>query len=215
MSSAVEKSGAASGDQKFVDFDEFVDYQLRKTRTEIKQTDVLTGLVGVAVVVLGYLLAFVLLDQWVIEGGFSPAVRMLMLAVLVLGVGAWMVRRLVWPYFHHVTELYAARELEQSDPGLKSTLLTLVDLRRAGRPIPHQLKTAMEKRGGRQPLGNGSRARRRSPGPDAALVRAAGTRRGNVRVCRLLAQEHVGIDLAGAASGRRRRCRDPHSDRRH
>ncbi|QDU36940.1 hypothetical protein Mal4_12410 [Maioricimonas rarisocia] len=146
MSSTVEKSGAAGGDQKFVDFDEFVDYQLRKTRTEIKQTDVLTGLVGIAVVVLGYLLTFVLLDQWVIAGGFSPRVRTLMLAALVLAVGAWMVRRLIWPYFHRVTELYAARELEQSDPGLKSTLLTLVDLRRAGRPVPNQLKTAMEKR---------------------------------------------------------------------
>ncbi|MFG0333985.1 MAG: hypothetical protein ACF8TS_11535, partial [Maioricimonas sp. JB049] len=146
MSSAVEKSGAASGDQKFVDFDEFVEYQLRKTRTEIKQTDVLTGLVGMAVVVLGYLLVFVLLDQWVIAGGFSPRVRILMLSALVLAVGVWMVRRLIWPYFHRVTELYAARELEQSDPGLKSTLLTLVDLQRAGRPVPKQLKSAMEKR---------------------------------------------------------------------
>ena len=48
---------------QYVEFDEFVDYHLAKTRSNIKLTDVLTAIVGIAVLVVAYLLVFTLLDH--------------------------------------------------------------------------------------------------------------------------------------------------------
>lgn len=131
---------------QYADFDEYVDYQLKKTRANIKATDILTALVSVLTVVLGYLLAFVVFDQWIIPGGFGDATRLLMLAAAVLAVIAWLVWKVVTPFFKSVTALFAARTIESSEPTLQSNLLNLIDLRRAAHPVPPSVLTAMEKR---------------------------------------------------------------------
>lgn len=132
--------------KKYVDFDEFIDFQLQKTRSNIKATDILTALAGVAVLFLAYLLAFVLLDHWVIPGGFGAVGRWVMLGGLVAATGAWLVWKVAVPYLRSVTRLYAARAIEITEPELKSSLLNLIDLERAGRPVPEHIRTAIEKR---------------------------------------------------------------------
>lgn len=134
------------GSQKYVDFDEFIDFQVNKTRAGIRHTDLLTALVTVALVVLTYLLGFVLLDQWVVPGGFGYWPRMLMLGALAVFVVGWIGWKVVYPYLQRVTSLYAAKQIETSQPELKSSLLTLVDLKRAGRSVPPHIVAAMEKR---------------------------------------------------------------------
>lgn len=67
-------------DQQYVDFDEYIDFHLAKTRTNIKYNDLFTTLVTMATLFLGYLLVFVVLDQWVIDGGFGYGPRVIMLA---------------------------------------------------------------------------------------------------------------------------------------
>ena len=47
--------------QEYVDFDEYIDIQLRKTGSTIKTTDVLTAVVGILTLVTLYLLVF---DYW-------------------------------------------------------------------------------------------------------------------------------------------------------
>ena len=59
----------------YVDYEEYVDFQLEKTRSSIKLTDIFTTLTALAVAVIGYLLVFVILDQWVLDGGFGYASR--------------------------------------------------------------------------------------------------------------------------------------------
>ncbi len=134
------------GSQKYVDFDEFIDFQVNKTRAGIRHTDLLTALVTVALVVLTYLLAFVVLDQWVVPGGFGYWPRTLMLGALAGFVVGWIGWKVVYPYLQRVTALYAAKQIEFSQPELKSSLLTLVDLKRAGRRVPPHIVAAMEKR---------------------------------------------------------------------
>ena len=135
-----------AGSQQYVDFDEYVDYQLQRTREQIRWTDLLTALTGIAVAVLAYTLVFVLLDHWVIEGGFSVTARIAMLTLLVAGTTVWLARKVLVPATRRVNSLFAARTIEQSAPDLKDSLLNLIDLKRSGRPLPEGIGASLEKR---------------------------------------------------------------------
>src|SRR5258708_33841337 len=71
--------------QHYVDYEEYVDFQLEKTRSSIKLTDIFTTLTTLAVAVISYLLVFVLLDQWVLAGGFGYPPRVGPLGVSLAG----------------------------------------------------------------------------------------------------------------------------------
>ncbi|MCA9055569.1 MAG: hypothetical protein KDA75_17125, partial [Planctomycetaceae bacterium] len=86
------------------------------------------------------------LDQWVIPGGFGYATRIILLLTLLAALGGWIGWKVLWPVRRKVSALYAARELEQTQPELKSNLLTLVDLQRAGRPVAPVILNTMQKR---------------------------------------------------------------------
>ena len=130
---------------RYLDFDEYVDLKLQKTRSTIKTTDILVALAGVAAMFLGYLLVFVVLDQWVVSGGFSIGLRWLLLSTLLVMTAAWLGWKVGLPYLRTVNRLYAAREIEKADPQLKSNLLNLVDLRSSGRDVDPAILRALEK----------------------------------------------------------------------
>ena len=144
--SAIVDEHAPAGSKKYVNFDEYVDFQVNKTRSGIRLADLWQAVLTVFVILGGYLLLFVVADHWLIEGGFSFAPRLVMLLAVGTFLGGWIVSKIILPYWKRVTALYAARELEQSQPGLKSSLLTLVDLKRAQRNVSPQILSAMEKR---------------------------------------------------------------------
>ena len=130
----------------YVDFDEYVGLKLEKTRSTIRTTDLLTAAAGVVAMVLGYLLVFVLLDQWVVRDGFSSIWRWLLLSTLVISTISWLVWKIGIPSFQTVNSLFAAQEIEKADPGLKSNLLNLIDLKRTGRSINPAILKALERR---------------------------------------------------------------------
>ncbi|MDG2389789.1 MAG: hypothetical protein P8M30_10770 [Planctomycetaceae bacterium] len=131
---------------KYVEYDEFVDYQLEKTRSEIKWNDVLTTLAGIATLTLAYLFMFTMLDHWVIDGGFTRSARAIFLFSLVIVSAGWVLWKIVIPWWRKVHALFAARMIEEHVPGLKSNLINLIDLESAGhKPNPSILR-AMEKR---------------------------------------------------------------------
>ena len=142
MSSTVESPASSN----YVDYDEFVDYQLKKTRSEIKWTEILTTLAGIFALTLSYLFVFTILDHWVIEGGFSRGVRSICLLSLTTICVAWTVWKIVLPMWKEVHSLYAARMIEEHVPNLKSSLLNLIDLQRSGRETNPSIKSALEKR---------------------------------------------------------------------
>lgn len=132
--------------QNYAEFDEYISYQLQKTRSGIRLTDIFTALCGVAVLVVTYLLAFVIFDHWVITGGFSQSMRVVLLSVLGLATAVWLGWKVVWPYFQRVNALFAAKSLEQISPDLQSTLINYVDLRAAGREVAPEIIGSLEKR---------------------------------------------------------------------
>ena len=146
----VTSSKSATPDSGYVDFDEFIDYQLRKARGGIHQTDVLIGAVVLALVLLVYLLTFVVLDQWVFTGGFSPWMRTILVAVIGCFTVTWGAYRIFLPLMRRINIVYAARQIERAFPELKNTLLTWVELRNTGRTMPPEIRAAIERRAARE-----------------------------------------------------------------
>src|SRR5262249_5921659 len=130
----------------YVDYEEYVDFQLEKTRSSIKLTDIFTTLTTLAVVVISYLLVFVLLDQWVLEGGFGYTARVVLLGILLAGVLGTLGWRVIFPLLRRVHPLYAASVIESSDPKLKSNLVNFVDVRQSNMQSAPVVLKAMEKR---------------------------------------------------------------------
>ena len=131
---------------RYVEFDEFIDHQLEKARRGIKGTDVLAAIVGAAVLVVGYLVLFVIADHWLFADGVPQVLRFI-LPALVLGTAAgWLGWKVVWPYLRTVNALYAARMLENAEPGLGGTLFGLIDARGSGRAGTPEVRRALEKR---------------------------------------------------------------------
>ena len=132
--------------QQYVDFDEYIDYQLQKTRGNIKSTDILTAFACIAAFVLAYLLLFVVSDHWLVTDGFSQTARVVLLSLVGLLSAGWFAWKVVWPYLRQVNGLFAAKVIEKSQPELRSTLLNLIDARTAGQNVSPQILSAMEKR---------------------------------------------------------------------
>lgn len=130
----------------YAEFDEYISFQLQKTQTGIRSTDIFTAVCGAAVFVISYLLVFVVLDHWVVTGGFGNAMRAVLLVGLLVGTLAWIGWKVVWPCFRRVNSLYAAKALEEASPELKSTLLNYVDLRSSQREVAPAIIGSMEKR---------------------------------------------------------------------
>ena len=130
----------------YVDFDEYVGLKLEKTRSTIRTTDFLTASAGVAAMFLAYLLVFVVLDQWVVRDGFGVGWRWTLLSTLMLSTMAWLVWKIGIPSFRTVNGLFAAKEIEKSEPGLKSNLLNLIDLKASGRSVNPAIMKALERR---------------------------------------------------------------------
>ena len=132
--------------QPYVDFDDYVDFHLNKTRQNIKSTELFTTLGWLATLDVGYLLAFVVADHWLIDGGFSLLPRVLMLAVVLAVTVGVLVWKVILPWSHQISALYAAKAIESADSHLKGNLLNYVDLQQAGVAASPAVAKAMEKR---------------------------------------------------------------------
>ena len=139
-------SATLEGRQNYAEFDEYIDYQLQKTRQGVKLTDVVTAACGVALLTVSYLLVFVVFDHWVIAGGFGYGMRVGLLSGLLAATLALIGWKVLLPWLRSVTRLYAAKSLEGISPELSSNLLNYVDLRDSGRAVSPTIIRSIEKR---------------------------------------------------------------------
>lgn len=130
----------------YVDFQEYVDFQLRKARQQIRMTDVLTAGTMAAVLLVGYLLVFVIADQWLFSNGVPSVIRWIGITFWGTVLAVWISFRLAIPLLRSVTGLFAAKEVERSEPELRSNLLNWVDLQAAGRTVDPAVLRAIERR---------------------------------------------------------------------
>ncbi|MEM9701768.1 MAG: hypothetical protein AAF907_04930, partial [Planctomycetota bacterium] len=129
--------------RKYLTFDQFIEAQVEKARSGIRMTELLTAAVGLAVIVLAYLSLFVVLDHWVIEGGFSPLMRGVLLGAAALASVVWLALKVVRPSLRRINRMYAANEIERHDPTLRGGLMNLLD---GPGTANGQVRNAMQKR---------------------------------------------------------------------
>ncbi len=130
----------------YVGMREYIAYQLEKVRGRLKLAELALVAMSVATLVGGYVFLFVVLDQWVFDGGVPAALRVVASSVVLGAAAVWLLIGVVIPCVKRVNALYAAKQIERADPKLKGTLLSLVDLERAGRPVPPAIVRALERR---------------------------------------------------------------------
>lgn len=118
-----------------------VDRQIAKVVRRIRTHDVLAGVFLLAVVVLGYVAAAMVLDRWLELPEFVRQLGFLGL-VGTLGAIGWFA--IVRPMRRVVNPLYAAKEVEDTAEEAKNSVVNWVDLH--DKPIPESVRAAVAAR---------------------------------------------------------------------
>ncbi len=128
---------------KVLEFGQFVDLQIARTRTRIKTTDLATSGLTLLLGFLGLLFLEIVLDHLV---GLPAPVRKALL-ILGLTVGfAYAMLKMVIPLLSKVNVLYAAKTIEQSDQSFKNSLINYLELKRDPSRISRTALLALESR---------------------------------------------------------------------
>ncbi|MGH7135456.1 MAG: hypothetical protein ACREHD_06925, partial [Pirellulales bacterium] len=129
---------------KVVEYDRYIDAQLRRTRRQVKNVDIATSLMLLAVGSLAYLMAVALADHWIVTGGLSFAGRVAAFSLLAVGVLTYVVLRLVPLVMRRINPVYAAYTIERHRPGIKNSLINFLLLRKESDRLPDRIYEAME-----------------------------------------------------------------------
>lgn len=129
---------------KLVRYHDYIDEKIESTRRMVKIVDLATALMELTVVLLAFLFVYALAEHWVINGGFSFAVRCVLFGIVLVGVGWFAVRRL-WPLcIGAINPVYAAQTIEHGSPTLKNGLINLLLFRERRTEIPDAVYRTLE-----------------------------------------------------------------------
>jgi hypothetical protein len=128
---------------KLLDYEQFIDHQLTRTRRRIKNVDIFTAALTLLVGFLTVLLVEVILDHVV---GLPLVVRQLVLFVGLLTAAVFAALRLVLPFLHRVNAIYAAKTIEDADAAFKNSLINYLELRRQREQISKAVLATLEAR---------------------------------------------------------------------
>lgn len=129
-----------------VEYGEFIEQQIRKTRSQVKWVEVASGLSTLAAGALVYVLAVALVDHWVFRAGLGPMGRFLALGGLLAGGLAYALRVVLPRCLRPVNPVYAAHAIEQSRPSLKNSLVNFLLLRSTRSTLLPVVYEAVEQR---------------------------------------------------------------------
>jgi len=129
---------------KLVEYDQYIDTQLRRTRGQVKIAEVCSGLMSLAVAALAFFLIVALADHWLIRGGFGAAPRFVLFAALVLGAGYYFVKEILPALLGRVNPVYAAQTIERSKPTLKNSLINFLLFRQKPESVPGVVYKALQ-----------------------------------------------------------------------
>src|SRR5436305_1878997 len=106
-------------------YDRFVEKQLGRARRRIRGLDVAAGGLGLFILTLAYGLVMSVGDRWL---EFSALARQLAFATYLVSAVAYVGLVIIWPMFLRVNPYYAARQLEQTVPDAKNSVVNWLDL---------------------------------------------------------------------------------------
>ena len=129
---------------KLVDYDRFIDGQLRRTRGQVKVVEIAHGLSNLAVGTLVFFLLAVALDHWVFRGGLGYFGRFVLFAALVIGAAYYFALTVLPALVRRVNPVYAAQTIERAKPSLKNSLINFLLFRRQREAVPQLIYNALE-----------------------------------------------------------------------
>ena len=130
---------------KLVEYDKYIEGQLRKTRRQVRTVDVSSAMLILIAGTLAYLFAFTLVDHWAVTGGLGFAGRTLAWVLFLTGAIAWTGAALLPLSFRRINPVYAAHAIEQSRPSLKNSLVNFLLLRDRGEKVSPSILAAIER----------------------------------------------------------------------
>ena len=99
---------------KLVEYDQFIDKQLRHTRAQVRSVDVISGLLVLATCTLAYFFAVALIDHWAIAGGLPGWARLAALGAYLVVAGWYFLTRVLPLLIRRINPLYAAETIERT-----------------------------------------------------------------------------------------------------
>jgi len=128
---------------RVVEYQQYIDDQLGRTRRRVMWVDLWTALTTLAVGFTAYLLVSAVIDHWIVPGGLGSVGRWLLMIGLAVGVAAQLVVGIGPIFARRVNPVYAAAALEQGGR-MKNTLINFLLLRRRPEGVPDGVLDAMK-----------------------------------------------------------------------
>ncbi len=126
---------------KLLDYEQYIDHQLRQTRARIKRTDVLSAILLLLTAALGVLFLEVVLDH-----AFAlPAwIRRIVLGMGLTAAATFAALRIVRPIVASINGMYAAKTIESAKPEFKNGLINYLALKKDRENLPKSFMAAIE-----------------------------------------------------------------------
>jgi len=128
---------------KLLDYEQFIDHQLSRTRARIKFIDIMTAGLVLLVGFLGVLFLEVVLDHVV---GVPLFLRRIILTGGFAAAAAYSALRIAMPLMRRINSIYAAKTIEDADPAFKNSLINYLELRRHRTLMPKAVMATLEAR---------------------------------------------------------------------
>ena len=138
-------TGTQQARGKLLDYEQYIDHQLKRTRSRIKMNDVLTASLLLATVGLGVLFLEVVLDHAFALSTWTRRIVLFVGLTVGLGFAAW---RIVRPLLASVSGLYAAKTIEGAEPEFKNGLINYLSLKKNRESYPKSFLAAIEAKAG-------------------------------------------------------------------
>jgi hypothetical protein len=129
---------------KLVEYDQFIEAQLRKTRSQVRAVDITGNLMILAGGALVFFLAAAVVDHWVVTGGLGFWGRLALFFVLVVSMLAYLITQVLPLVLRRINPLYAAQTIERSRPTLKNALVNFLFFRADPTGLPGRVYEAIE-----------------------------------------------------------------------
>lgn len=105
----------------------FIDRQLQRAMTQVRIVDLVGGFLVWGSMTLGFLLLLAITDAWIVS--LSVTARLIAL-ILIVGLSSLYLIRSLWPLVtRQINPMYAAKMLEEGQPGLKNSLINFLSFR--------------------------------------------------------------------------------------
>src|SRR5947209_9720063 len=135
---------ARKSEGRWLEYDQFIDTQLRKARGQVKGVELAGALMTLAAGGLLYFLAVALVDHWMFTGGLGIGGRLFFFALFIISAGWYIGRRLAPLVLMRINPIYAAETIEKSKPSLKNSLINFLFLRSERSGVPQVIYQAVE-----------------------------------------------------------------------